>query len=67
MKSLVIYPNTQDQLKALRALIKSWNISSEKYLYDLIFVKEIKEREKSIKEGNTIPIKDSNNIWESIL
>ncbi|MBC7654612.1 MAG: hypothetical protein H7098_09095 [Oligoflexus sp.] len=64
MKSLVIYPNTQDQLKAL---IKSWNISSEKYLYDLIFVKEIKEREKSIKEGNTIPIKDSNNIWERIL
>lgn len=64
MKSLVIYPNTQDQLKAL---IKSWNISSEKYLYDLIFVKEIKERKKSIKEGNTIPIKDSNNIWERIL
>ena len=67
MESLVIHPESKEQLNALKALIKSWNINFEKYPYDPNFISEIKKREINIKNGKTITINDPNKIWESIL
>lgn len=67
MESLVIHPENKEQLNALKALIKSWNINFEQYPYDSNFISEIKKREKNINDGKSITIKDPNHIWESIL
>ena len=67
MESLVIHPESKEQLNALKALIKSWNINFEEYQYDPNFISEIKKREMNIKNGKTILINDPNKIWESIL
>jgi hypothetical protein len=67
MESLVIHPENKEQLNALKALIKSWNINFEQYPYDANFISEIKKREKNIKDGKSITINDPNNIRESIL
>ena len=67
MEILVIHPENKEQLSALKALIKSWNINFEKYPYDPNFVAEINKREKNIKQGDFITIKDPGNVWESLL
>jgi hypothetical protein len=46
METLVIHPENKEQLAALKALIKSWNINFEKYPYDPNFVAEINKRER---------------------
>lgn len=67
METLVIHPENKEQLAALKALVKSWNINFEKYPYDPNFVSEINKREKNIKQGDFITIKDPKNVWESLL
>ena len=67
METLVIHTENQKQLDALKALVKSWGISAEKYPYNPVFVAEVKKRESNIKKGETVTIKDPKNIWESIL
>jgi hypothetical protein len=67
METLVIHPENKEQLAALMALVKSWDINFEKYPYNENFVAEIKQREKNIKKGDFTTIKDPKNIWESIL
>ncbi len=67
METLVIHTESQEQLEALKALVKSWGISAEKYPYNPAFVAEIKQREENIEKGETVTVKDPKNIWESIL
>jgi hypothetical protein len=67
METLVIHTENHKQLEALKALVKSWGISFEKYPYNPAFVAELKNRETNIEKGKTITIKDPKNIWESIL
>jgi hypothetical protein len=67
MESLVIHPESKEQLEALKALVKSWKISFEKYPYDSDFVNEIKKREDNASKGEVTIIKDPKNIWDSIL
>ncbi|MCK9403290.1 MAG: hypothetical protein M0Q26_07810 [Chitinophagaceae bacterium] len=67
METLVIHPENKEQLTALKALVKSWNINFEKYPYDPNFVAEINKREKKIRQGDFIAIKDPRNVWESLL
>lgn len=67
METLVVHTENKDQLEALKALVKSWDISAEKYPYNPALVAEIKKREDNIKKGETVTIKDPKNIWENIL
>jgi hypothetical protein len=67
MESLVIHTVSKEQSDALKALIKSWKISFEKYLYNSNFLNEIKRRENNVADGDVIIIKDPKNIWDSIL
>ena len=67
METLVIHPENKEQLAALKALVKSWNINFEKYPYAPDFVTKINKREQLIKQGEFITIKDPNNVWESLL
>lgn len=67
METLVIHPENKEQLEALKALVKSWNITFEKYPYRPDFVSEIKERSKRASKGDVVPIENPNKIWESIL
>jgi hypothetical protein len=67
MESLVIHTGSKEQLDALKALIKSWKISFEKYPYNSNFLNEIKRRENNVAVGDVIIIKDPKNIWDSIL
>ena len=67
METLVIHTESQIQLDALKALVKSWGISAEKYPYDPLFVAEINRRERNVEKGEVIVIKGPKNIWESIL
>jgi len=64
METFFIHPENKQQLDALKALVKSWGIGFEKYPYDVKFVEELKLREKNVKKGEIVTIKDPENIWE---
>jgi len=53
MQTLTAHPKTEEQVKALIALFKAWDIpyEPEESPYDPEFVKMVKETRKQAKEG----------------
>ncbi len=62
METLIIYPKSEEQLQALKAIAKAWKINVETSPYDPNFVAMIKKAEK---RGNYKDI-DPNDIWGSL-
>jgi hypothetical protein len=46
METLIMHPQSKDQLLALKAIAKAWKISVETSLYDPDFVEMVKNAEK---------------------
>jgi len=63
METLIIYPKSEEQLQALKAIAKAWKINVETSPYDPNFVAMIKKAEK---RGNYKDIIDPNDIWGSL-
>ena len=62
METLIMHPQSKDQLLALKAIAKAWKISVEISPYDPDFVAMVKKAEK---RGNYKDI-DPDNIWDSL-
>ena len=55
METLIVHPDTKEQLSALKTFMKAFNISfvEEKSPYDPEFVAKIQESRKQVKRGET--------------
>ncbi|MDB5125602.1 MAG: hypothetical protein JWP94_3731 [Mucilaginibacter sp.] len=62
METLIMHPQSKDQLLALKAIAKAWKISVETSPYNPDFVAMVKKAEK---RGNYKEI-DPTDIWGSL-
>ncbi|RHR40185.1 hypothetical protein DWX23_09555 [Parabacteroides sp. AF18-52] len=62
----IIFPSMDTDLIKKLAQRFGWQIKLEETI-DPALVKRIKEAEKAISKGDTTKVKDTSNIWESIL
>ncbi|MGZ3756987.1 MAG: DUF2683 family protein [Mucilaginibacter sp.] len=62
METLIMHPESKDQLLALKAIAKAWKISVETSPYDSDFVTMVKKAEK---RGNYKEV-DPKDIWGSL-
>jgi len=62
METLIMHPQSKDQLLALKAIAKAWKISVETSPYDPDFVTMVKTAEK---RGNYKEI-DPKDVWGSL-
>ena len=69
MQAIITYPEKKEEIKALTAFLKALKIkfeyTEEKTNPD--FISKIEKAKKNYDKGEYITIKDSKNIWESIL
>ena len=67
METLLVYPENNKQLKALKAVMAALNVKFEKKEesspYDPEFVKKIERGDKDILQGNTTKI-TLDEIWK---
>lgn len=66
METLLVYPENNKQLKALKAVMVALNVKFEKKEespYDPEFVKKIERGDKDILQGNTTKI-TLDEIWK---
>ena len=70
METVIVYPQTKEESKAVKAFLKAMSMKFERKEvqkpYNPEFVAKIERAEKNYKKGNYITL-DTNNIWESIL
>lgn len=62
METLIMHPQSKDQVTALKAIDRAWKISVETSPYDPDFVAMVKKAEK---RGNFTEI-DPNDVWGSL-
>ena len=70
MHAIISYPEKKEDINALKAFLKALKIKFEDREvsnYDIDFISKIKNREESLNKGEFITVKDTDNIWESIL
>ena len=68
MEAIITYPKKNSDIKALKAFLKALDIEFEHEVsYKPSFVSKIKKAKKDYQNGEYITIKDSKNVWESIL
>ncbi|RZK37403.1 MAG: hypothetical protein EOO90_25280 [Pedobacter sp.] len=65
METLIVHPENKEQLSALKAFMKAFNISFEenKHPYNTDFVEKMKVSKQQAKEGKTVKI-SSDDIWK---
>ena len=62
METLIMHPESKDQLLALKAIAKAWKISVETSPYDPDFVAMVKKAEKRCNYKEV----DPKDIWGSL-
>jgi hypothetical protein len=69
METIIVHPKNRKQLATIEAILKALDVSFKKQedIYNPEFVAGVLENYKKAKEGEVITIKDSKNIWPSIL
>ncbi len=66
METLLVLPENNEQLKAVKAILKVLRVefvSKKGVQYDEAFVKKITESRKQVKEGK-VSIIDADNLWK---
>lgn len=66
METLRIHPNSEEELIALKGLLKVMKINFEKEetdTYDPQFVEKIKRGEKAMQDGKGVKV-DMDNLWK---
>ncbi|GGI28301.1 DUF2683 family protein [Pedobacter mendelii] len=79
MEALIIYPETKEQMAALKAVAKALKVAFKKQpkaelterektinLYGIEMVEMIEKAEESIKKGNVKTLDPSKSLWENI-
>jgi|688.fasta_scaffold1053265_2 hypothetical protein len=70
MHAIISYPEKKEDINALKAFLKALKIKFEDREvsnYDNEFISKIQNREELLNKGEFITIKDTDNIWKSIL
>ncbi|CAN1564052.1 hypothetical protein MCERE19_02804 [Spirosomataceae bacterium] len=70
MHAIISYPEKKEDIDALKAFLKALKIKFEDREvsnYDNEFISKIQNREELLNKGEFITIKDTDNIWKSIL
>lgn len=66
METLRVHPNNEEELQALKTLLKVMKINFEKEEpspYNPEFIAKVKRGEKAMKEGKGVTV-DLNNLWK---
>ncbi|WP_448699977.1 DUF2683 family protein [Mucilaginibacter sp. AW1-3] len=66
METLRVHPNTEEELTAIKSLLKVMKINFEKEEespYDPKFVDKVKRGEKAMQEGKGVKV-DMDNLWK---
>ena len=63
METIIVHPQTEDKLQALKTFLKEQNIEFEKSSYDPEFVKKIQQGDIDFANGNYKKI-NLDDIWK---
>jgi len=68
METVIMHPESKEQLTALKAFAKALKVKfeTERSDYNAEFVAKIAESEKQIKEGNFTTLDPGKSIWENL-
>lgn len=79
METLIMHPETKEQLAALKAVAKALKVPFQKEqkgelserektidLYGIEMVEAIEKAEESIRKGNYKPLDPTKSLWENI-
>ena len=68
METVIMHPESKEQLTALKAFAKALKVKfeTERSQYSPEFVAKIKESERQIEEGNFITLDPGKSVWENI-
>ncbi len=64
MESVIMYPENQLQLSALKAFAKALKVSFETSPYNPKFVNKIKQSKQQVEEGRFITPDPEKSIWK---
>jgi len=65
METLIVHPDTKEQLAALKTFMKAFKISYEDEIstYDPEFVEMIRQGDEDLKAGKGVKV-DIDNLWK---
>lgn len=66
MESLMVFPEKKEDLKTVKAFLKSLDIKFQTSDYSSKFIRKIKESEKQIEKGEFITLSTKEDLWKSI-
>ena len=68
METVIMHPESKEQLTALKAFAKALKVKfeTERSDYNAEFVAKIAESEKQINEGNFTTLDPGKSIWENL-
>ncbi|MDB5158450.1 MAG: hypothetical protein JWR50_3157 [Mucilaginibacter sp.] len=66
METLIMHPQSEEQLTALKAFAKALKISVETSPYDPKFVAKIKAGKKEVDNGKFTTLDPAKSIWENL-
>jgi hypothetical protein len=69
MTTLTIETEDEEILKAVKALLKGFDVSFQEKIespYDPEFVAKIRRSEKQIEKGETIEFESGTNLWDLV-
>lgn len=66
METLIMHPQSKEQLNALKAIAKAWKISVETSSYNPDFVAKIKQSKKEVDKGKFTTLDPAKSVWENL-
>ena len=66
METLIMHPQNEEQLSALKAIAKAWKISVETSSYNPDFVAKIRGSKKQIEAGKFTTLDPAKSIWDNL-
>jgi predicted adenine nucleotide alpha hydrolase (AANH) superfamily ATPase len=68
METVIMHPESKEQLSALKAFAKALNVKFEtnKSPYSPDFLAKIKKSEKQVERGEFITLDPSKSLWENL-
>lgn len=66
METVIMHPESKEQLSALKAIAKALNVKFETSPYNPDFVAKIKESKNQVEEGKFTKLDPGRSLWENL-
>jgi len=66
METVIMHPESKEQLSAIKAIAKALNVKFETSPYNPDFVKKIKESKRQVDEGKFTELDPAKSLWENL-